>query len=69
MSPEFVPNLVLYALTTASSVFGYFYARKYKEDREFRKEMYQRTHDLEVNLTRNCTTTQAIKEKVDAHVD
>ena len=62
-------ELVLYALTAASSIFGYFYARKYQEDREFRKEMYQRTHDLETNLSRNCMLTEVIKEKVDKHVD
>ena len=62
-------NLILFALTTAASIFGYFYSRKYKEDREFRKDMYQRTHDLEISLSRNCMLTEVIKQKVDAHVD
>lgn len=59
-----IQTIILTVFAVAGSVFGYFYRRKYEEDREFRREMHERTHNLDVKLERNCTITQRMGDDV-----
>ena len=52
------------ALAIGQAVFGYFYARNYREQREFRQWVYQHVHGLDLRLARNCALTEVIHERV-----
>ena len=51
-------------LAVAQGVFGYFYARNYAEQRDFRRWVYEHIHDLDKRLTRNCALTEIIHDRV-----
>ena len=51
-------------LTGLFAVFGWFYARNYREQREFRAHMYDITNELDKNLSNNCVLTQGISDVV-----